>query len=308
LPKRPASALRSLLACLSVLAALTGAARADEALDPYVKLRAALVLKADADSLATAALMTPKDRPERAALLARAAVAAPQRPDLAWLNLAACVQITGCDVKPLEVRLRALDKDNGASWAGSLERAAPGSTELKVKLAEIADARRFDLYWNSLIVHTAGAIEHSGQADAATALVDAIGIGAAQAIPAFQKMSNACKGGALQDADMLSICRRLSVVLQHGDTVITQTIGDAIALRAFPEASPAYQQARAARRTARYRLDEQAKLPPLEGKAEPQRYLRLLTAYRTEPEVMIERLKEAGIDPNPPDGYPNPRF
>jgi hypothetical protein len=303
LPKKPASALSALAALCVTLTGLAGTAQPD---DPYVNLRAALIARGDADSLATAALMTPKDQAgQRDTLLSRAAAAAPQRADLAFLELTGCVHIPSCEVKPLEAKLRTLDKDNGAAWAGSVARADAGSTELKVKLAEIADAKRFDFYWNSLTLHLASAIERSGQADVGTSVVDAVGLLAAQGMPAFEKIANACKGGALQDPGMLAICRKLSVVLRHGDSIIAQMVGAGIAMRAWPDGSAEYQEAAAARRRAHYLIEEQSKLPPLEGtQNSPERYLRMLAQYRTEPEVMAARLREAGVDVNPPDGYP----
>ena len=73
---------------------------------------AALAQMTDADSLAAAGLMS---LDQSLQFLARATAAAPDRPDLLWLQVARCAQLPACDPVPLEQRLRELDPSNGVS-------------------------------------------------------------------------------------------------------------------------------------------------------------------------------------------------
>ena len=299
---------RASACCLLALAGIVGAGcspentrtqaaqqRADE------HTRRALIAAGDADSLAAAALLTAKsDTSERLALASRAAAAAPQRPDLAWLQLQECVRAPGCDVEPVEMHLRRLDPVNGAAWSGSLARSVDDPVKRESALAAIAASERFDIYWNPLIVHTANALMKSGRMPAPNALASAIGSGAAQWIPAFQPLTAGCKGGALGRPEALAQCRRLSAVLRRGDTYITEMLGLSIAKRLWAVGSPEYQEVIAASRVARYRMDATAKANlDFEGAKGAKRYLELLATHRTEQEVALAEITAAGLAPDP---------
>ena len=257
----------------------------------------------DADALAAAALLTDKSDPAgRLALASRAAAAAPQRPDLAWLQLQQCVAIAACDVEPIEARLRQLDPGNGAAWSGSLARSVSDAARLASVRAAIAASKRFDLYWNALIVHTADALMRSGGMPSSNSLAAALGLGAAQAIPAFQPLTAGCKGAALEPPEALAQCRQLSAVLRRGDTIITESLGLSVAKRLWPVGSPEYQEVVDARRVARYRWQTAAKAGldlHSEDSAGSQRYLELLATHRTEQEVVLAELTRAGLPLNP---------
>ena len=279
--------------------------------------RTALIAAGDADSLATAALLTshsqPAGRSERLALGARAAAGAPSRPELAWLELQFCIQVETCDVELPEARLRALDPGNGAAWTGSVTRATGASADgdaaqLRASLAAIAAANRFDIYWNPIVVLTARALQRTGMVKDQEAITVALGVGAAQAIPAFMEIAHACReGGVLAHGADFTTCRGLASALRHGDTVITESLGCAIALRVWPAASNEYQQADAERRIQRYRLHEQMQLSErqMSGKY-LDRYLELLATHRTEQEALLAELVAMGGDPDPPAGWTEP--
>ena len=273
----------------------------------------ALISAGDADSLAAAALLVggPQDRPAaRLALIERAAAAAPDRPDLAWLHLQLCSQVETCDPIPLEIRLRALDSTNGAAWFGSLSQASKlkDDGEMQAKILSVANTERFDIYWNPIIAHTTNAVLKTRTMDAATALVAIIGSAAALAIPAYQQISNACKGEPLQRPDVLVNCRKVSVVLCRGDTYITQMIGVAIAKRAWPEGSAEYKDAVEARQVAQYRMTLAAGISTqnLWRESGVLNYLSLLATYRSEQEVALAEITKAGLNPNPPPDRTQP--
>ncbi len=269
----------------------------------------ALIAAADADSLAAASLMAgwKKDTAWRLTLIARAVASAPDRPDLVWLNLQLCSAVESCDPQPLEAQLHALDPGNGAAWSVSIARFARlGDTAaVRKDILAIANSERFDIYWNEMIVHTANAVLKVHTLDPSTAIVGAIGSAAALAIPAYQQISNACKGESLTDVDVLATCRKVSSVMRHGDTYITEMIGVAIAKRVWPEGSADYQGAVDARRLARYRMDTDAKRSTahLWNNAYAEKYLHLLATYRTEQEVVFADLTNAGLSPTPPPDW-----
>ena len=74
--------------------------------------------KTDADSLAAAGLLRTVDRKPDVAvdLLARATGQAPERADLAWLQIQICQRVSSCNAELLEAQLRVLDPSNGAGW------------------------------------------------------------------------------------------------------------------------------------------------------------------------------------------------
>jgi len=237
------------------------------------------------------------------ALIARASAAAPERADLVWLHLQICRRVPACEPQPIEARLRQLDPGNAAAWSGELERSTvlADPAQSLATLAAIGDAERFDIYWNTTLVHLTRAMSKAQATDLSTALVTTIGVAAAEAIPAYQRIGRACSGPPLEQPDTLAACRRVAAVLRRGDTYITEMIGLAIAKRVWPEGSPEYQDAVAARRVARYRMDTYSRIDSATAQddAGAQRYLDALAAHRTEQEVFVAEIVRAGLDPNP---------
>jgi hypothetical protein len=166
----------------------------------------------------------------------------------------------------------------------------------------ISGSQRFDIYWNKLILHTTNAILKVQILDTRTALVSIIGSAAATAIPAYGQISNACKGNNLEDVEFLSACQRVSTALRNGDTYITEMVGVAIAKRVWPEGSPEFVDAVAARRLARYRMEtvNKTSVADIENNKTADVYLELLATYRTEQEVFKAEIINAGLQPNPP--------
>jgi hypothetical protein len=269
-----------------------------------------LIAAADSDSLAAAAMLSigPTVSPEKRLMLIASAVSkAPDRPDLVWLNIRLCVQVVACNPEPLEAQLRALDPENGAAWFDSIGRAQSRNDAVAVRkaLSAVATSRRFDIYWNATNVHITNAILNIHTMDLPTALIDTIGIASGTSVPAYQTISNACKGYPLQDPDVLGICRQVSTVMRGGDTYLTEMVGIAIAKRTWPEGSPTYLDAMSATRVVHYRIDTEGKLSLhrfLFSKYAAQR-LQLMMEKKSEQEVVLAEILNAGWNPNPPSNY-----
>lgn len=301
------------MVALLIASRVDGQTSPEAAVVPYpwesrADTRAALLAAGDADSLEAAALLTPaKLSAERLQLVSRAAAAAPARPDLAWLALALCIQVEACNVAPLEARLRAMDPGNGAAWMGTLARSAPGTAQANASLAGVAGSERFDIYWNLLIVHTADALRRTKTMEDRESVVLALGVGAVLAIPAFQPLGRACRDVAVTKPEDLSVCRRLSAALRHGDTFIVEALGSSIAQHLWPASSEEYRQAADEKRVLNYRLRKQGEgIPALASDEGASRYRELLATHRTEQEAAVAELVARGIAPSPPADWTEP--
>jgi hypothetical protein len=262
----------------------------------------ALAQKSDADSLAAAGIMSIGNRRDQSlALLTRAVAAAPERPDLIWLQSLRCGQVPTCDPLPIEQRLRELDPSNGAGWWGAIARAgAAHDTEgTDDALTAISRSTRVDIYWTTLIAHLSRAVADTKKMSVEEAEVTIIGYLAAQAIPAYQYVSNSCKGEHLQQPGITEICRAVAKALQNGDTYITEMIGVAIAKRVWPEDSPEWKAANEQRRVYDYRSKLYQKLEQ-RALTHPDEYLTLCAQNRRESDLFAAQLVAAGYDPNPP--------
>ena len=101
-------------------------------------------------------------------------------------------------------------------------------------LSALARTERVDLYWTMLIVHLTRALADPQNVPLPEALVDVMGVLAAQAIPAYSATSNLCKGDRLNSAEVVEDCRGVALAFERGDTNITEMIGVAIAKRVWP--------------------------------------------------------------------------
>lgn len=271
---------------------------------------AALLAAGDADSLAAASLLRygPEvDPAERLTLITRAVAAAPERPDLIWLNIAACIQVESCDPAPLAAQLQGVDPANGAAWFVSIGPAGKLNDQAAVRknMAAIAASTRFDIYWNATIVRVTNAVLRTKTMDLRTAFSATIGVAAAKIIPAYQSIVNACKGESLKDPAVVATCRQVASVMRRGDTYITEMIGVAIAKRAWPEGSAEYIDAASARRVARYRMDTDGKieLHQIWTSRYAAKRLQLMSENKTEQEVILAAIMNAKLSPNPPSGW-----
>ena len=93
---------------------------------------AALIARADANSLATAAALrfvgpsgnlrpaSSKPLPSALELAADASELAPQNASIGWLHLQLCGSTPGCDIREAATAMRWVDADNGAAWMQTL--------------------------------------------------------------------------------------------------------------------------------------------------------------------------------------------
>jgi hypothetical protein len=260
----------------------------------------ALTRMTDTDSLAAAGLLgVGTHRDQSLSLIGRAVASAPERADLVWLEVQVCNEIAPCNSEPIEQRLRELDPSNGAGWLGPLARASVANNEpaRDAALTALSRSDRVDFYYTTLVAHLSRAVVSTGKISAEIAEVWVIGFLAREAIPAYQYVSNACKGERLQNIEVTQTCRGVASSLQNGDTYLTEMIGVAIAKRVWPENSAEWNAAVDARRVYDYR----SKLfSALQGEKFAKEYLALCAQNRREQDVFLALLIKDGKNPNPP--------
>jgi hypothetical protein len=268
----------------------------------FQRAATALAKRTDADSLAAAGLLSLPSRPnDSLALIGRAAAAAPERPDLVWLQAQVCQEVTRCDPEPIERHLRELDPSNGAGWMGALSRANSSRNDeaMDVALAAIGHSARVDIYWTTLIARLSRATAQTKTISLEEADLVIIGVLAAQAIPAYSGVSNACNGQRLQRAEIIEVCRGVAGAFERGDTYITEMIGIAIAKRVWLGDSPEWKAAAEARRVFEYRSKFWPALDTRDT-SHAEEYLTLCAQNRREQDVLLAQLIAAGKNPNPP--------
>lgn len=275
------------------------AASAEARIEHAIEL---LKAQTDADSLAAAGLLSLQKHPDQSlALIARATGAAPERPDLLWLRISMCRTESGCDPEPLERRLRALDAQNAAGWLGEVARASHSTNdaELMMPLTAVGRSQHLDIYWTSLIASLSRATANTRAASADEATVTVIGLLAAQTIPAYQALANACNGERLSKPEALEVCRGVGRSLMNGDTYVTEMIGVAITKRVWPENSDEWKAAAEARRIFEYRtkamFPDDAWIGTHIGE-----YLTICAQNRREQDVYKTELIARGKSPFPP--------
>jgi len=267
----------------------------------------ALVAAGDPDSLAAAATVgwTPKEgSAQRLKWMARAADLAPDRYDLVWLHLQLCKRYKSCDAKPIVAKLRALDASNAASWMDPLEQQTQtrDDAEADALVKAMAESVRFDIHWNSIVLHLTNALRRARTMNTVTALVGAIGSASAIATPDYWRVSNACKGEALKRSDRLLNCRRLAAVMRDGDAYATEMTGIAIEERVWPAGSAEIQDAIRARRVARHQMAMAVEAASTTEWNEQfaEKYLQWVSTEKTEQAVSLAEIANAGLNASPP--------
>jgi hypothetical protein len=189
--------------------------------------------RASADAFAAEALGTyhvQRDGARTLMLMAAAVKQAPNRADIAYLQIALCRQIEGCGAAPFEARLRKLDPGNAVVWLRALadaQRQRDVAVEAQV-LDAIGRAERFDVYWPSLVAGITS-VRHPGGTGLEAALNETIGWLAGTAVPSLQPLTAACSRVRMSEAAWAERCRRAARVLMRGDTYIVESFGLAIA-------------------------------------------------------------------------------
>jgi hypothetical protein len=236
---------------LAALLALTACASQSPQRGTATPAASARTPPGNPDELAADALQTLADGNARGALaaIARANVAAPNRPDLAWLHARICMMSAGCESEPLEARLRKLAPDNGIVWLGPLARAqARHDKRVEDQILEaMSSAQRFDLYWNALVwrLSTASSARRPppGSSNAPiqplTQALDRTTEALSNAVtPAFKPLNAACALDRTQDPATRTRCERIAQAMQRSDTTLVEAIGLGIGQRLAKPASP----------------------------------------------------------------------
>jgi hypothetical protein len=301
---------------------------ADEYLTWRIAAADALIARADAKSLATAAALryvgsagsakpgSLKPGPSALDLAARASELAPQDASIGWLHLQLCSGTPACDIRDVATVMRWVDADNAAAWLQTLAAAQKekDTTEVDRILADMAHGERFDLYWNRIVVLMVDALDAArnempgGYASSDSArLTTASGIASGEIVPPFTTLVEACReSGAV--AERHELCLRLSKTMQRGDTIVAQMTGFSIERHLL---SPDSKEARAIaerKHVLEWRLAAAAKfdspLLPWMKNARARARLAQMRAMPREEDVCIAILREHRMALEPPEVHP----
>ena len=275
-----------------------------------------LIRRADADSLATAAALSFRHEtsPGALELAVSAGELEPQNPVIGWLHLQLCVETPACDFRDVATVLRWIDADNGASWLPALSAAYKGGdwTEVDRIIADMAQTKRFDVYWNPLVVLLADALFSARRdlprgfaASDAARFELASGI-AAQLLPPFASVLESCRAAAM-GPERREACLKLSRLMQHGDVVAAQIAGFGIEKRLEPPDSKEGRSSSERRRLLEWRVAAAAKadgfLPWLKNVWARKRLAQMRTRPRQE-DVDLAILREKSIAAPPTETQP----
>jgi len=274
-----------------------------------------LIRAGDPDSLAAAAMLYRDPlwrRSESAALtlLDRAVQAAPQRAELAWLQLRVCTELDACDARPIEARLRLLDPTNGAGWMQALAvaRNASDAAAAQAALVAIGQSGQIRFYWTTLVSHLARAMTGAGKYESSEALSRAIAELAntqRQLLP----LAQACSREAAEVPDVMQNCRAVAGAFLHSDTVLTELFGISLARYLWPPEATENQQAVESLRQLQYQsslLNSVQRRPSWSSEKGQLAVLKLCSTLSSEQEVMRAEITAAGLNPQPPPGWTAP--
>ena len=267
----------------------------------------ALVQAGDADSLAAAALASrtladAAAHPARGLEFANRAIAsAPERADLAFLQMQLCEATTSCDPTAAEANQRKADPSNGISWLYALRRAGRShdAAGMRTALAGLAGSQRVDRHWTALASRMTAAMTAKAGLDAPTALSSLIDLEAALPMPLLS-VTDACSEEALQKTQVLVQCRRAAETLQHADTISIAMYGTRLAVRLWPNGSARSTEIAAGRALA-YQMDVMRRNSDrLDSPTALQALARLYPHYPTEQSVIRALYVALGLQPDPP--------
>ena len=267
----------------------------------------------------------PPDAAKRYRWLEDAAAAAPQRADLAMMELRYCrAWNPNCDLATLRRRLLALDPGNGAVWLVNLDRAYEkhDAAGIDAALTRIAESQRVDSFGTRLVPVLFHAIHDLGGAAATNSYEWAAqaASGGMADLEAMIAIENACTTNARGiPADRTQVCRGVALALEHGDNLLYAQVGYNLAMRLWSDETPEGLLARAGKRRLDYLEQASAKRPwpnPLNLALGSERYfwlvnepiLRAETHYPREQDVWRAVLMNEGINPDPPKTWQDQRI
>jgi hypothetical protein len=291
-----------------------------------VKTVQVLIVRGDANSLATAAVLgvggsalkAESSKSEQATLdlAARASELAPQSAAIGWLRLQLCAHSTACDIRDTATIMRWVDPDNAAAWLPTLAAAQHDrdTTEVDRVLADMARSGRFDLYWNRIVVLMCDALDAvrnelpGGYAASDSArYATARGAAAGEVIPPFTPLTDACRE-SISLPQRRELCLELSKTMQRSDTLVAQMTGFGIERRLL---APDSKEARAIaerKHVLEWRAAAAAKfdnpLLPWTRNARARARIAEMRAMPREEDVSIAVLRAHKIPLEPPEVHP----
>jgi hypothetical protein len=281
------------------------------------KISAAVVLSArgDANSLATAALLSPTQGPE---LAARASALAPESATFAWVRLRLCAIAPPCDFRDAATAMRWVAPANPAAWLPTLNVAfKDGDTvETERVLFDMSQGKHFAVYATDVAVLMFDALKavakslpmNSADSDASR-LSLAIIVAAAKLVPPFTTLEEVCRESA-PGTERHDACMKIARTLQRGDTVRGELAGITIEKRLV---APDSKEALALSERRRV-LESQESLAghfdtpllPWSKNAHARWHLARMRALPREQDVLLAILREQGTPSNPPVPAPPP--
>ena len=120
---------------------------------------------------------------------------------------------------------------------------------------------------------------------------------AATVLPAYQYASRSCKGEALEQSDVLAVCRGVARSLMRGATYVTEMMGIAIGKRVWAADSEEGLRIREEERKQRYRMTAWGKLIPRQTFTNgwAKQYLEFTATVTTEQDLAAAELLRAGV-------------
>lgn len=299
--------LNRFILCLVIAAAAAGCAGTQEKI-ASAQGSARPNQTTEADSLAAEALAAyhlQRDGARTLALIAAATNRAPNRADLAYLQLALCRAIEGCQPEPYETIVRKLEPSNAVVWMRALEQAQQRrETSVEAHVLEaMGRAETFDVHWNELVAAVTGARIALG-ARANAALSETVGWLGETIVPPLQPLTLACGRTRTAEPGWAQRCSKLAQVLANGDTYVVEALGLKIAQQVTADA---LEQNRLAQRTltARYLWRESGTI--IESQVERDKFaaqlVELMRKLRREQDVHLAVVRWAGLPVVPPRGW-----
>lgn len=258
-----------------------------------LEVAADLSRRAEPDALATAAMLYDSVNEHENALkkVRAAARLAPERADLAWLELQLCTQSNDCATDAPTRRLLALDPMNGAAFMHQLDETGnQAQAHIDAVLLRISQTERIDFYWNRLVIAANDTLARSdfmrgdSSAGSYSPTEHAVGMVVAVALPGFNRITTSCSMERAVDSTRRDVCLRIARALQRGDTIMAEALGMVIEERSWPLGSDEAAAAHERRESLRSWQGEQRKLESSESEW-TSRVVAALRTHRTEREA-----------------------
>ncbi len=273
------------------------------------QLQRELIARGDADSLAASALferaLSDETNATALSLAARAVAGAPERVELVFLQLQLCESVPTCDARPVEMRLRQLDPQNGITWVYALQRAEAANSGAAWRAARdsLARSTRITLYWNRTISRLAGAASDKAGFDSAAATLEVVRIEGIL-LGALPPVSRACSPQGVQQPDVLDQCRRIATAFRNADRTLLEVYGTTLAVGLWSPDSPEGREITAERRGLSYRADLMTNYRTKFGSTQATNSLMAnIAKYPTEQAAFRALIADLGLNPDPPASW-----